>query len=182
MTNKFMEAIEAIKAGTVNEKGEKKAVTFNRNAFEDVVSSLVNTPDYEVETAIKDEEAESGYKVVTTKPVAELRKSLEQFLIDAGVDKAEAAHQTQTAEIKKLNGIYEIFSEALYQYLKAGKKFNFLTKPDFQGSLEFQTIDEAIKEFPNPASETNEKVKKKQGKHTKVKATSKVPSWLSHKI
>lgn len=179
---KFLEAIEAIKAGTVNEKGEKKALTFNREAFEDVVTSLINTPEYEVETASKDAESETGYKVTTTKPVAELRKSLEQFLIDAGVDKAEAAHQAATAEIKKLNGIYEIFSEALYQYLKAGKKFNFVTKTDFQGSLELQENEETVKEYTNMQSPTKDKFKKREGKHSKVKASSKVPQWLAQRI
>ncbi len=177
----FLETVEAIQKDTVTPEGKKKAVTFNKAKFEELTTSLFNTPDYEVQEAVKDETAEKGFKIVTTQPVKEFRKSLEQLLIDAGVDKVEAAHVAQTAQLKNLNGVYEIISEAIYQYIKAGKKFSFITKEDYTGELVMDTVDEFVDERNNPAK-PGETVKNRYEKHTKLKAKSTVPSWLKHRI
>ncbi len=176
-----MEAVEAIKAGTVNAEGKKKAVTFNKQAFDTLVTSLLNDVDYEVETAVADDTQEAGFRIEKSQPVKEFRKSIEQLLIDAGVDKVEAAHQAQTAEIKTINGMHEIVSESIYHYLKAGKKFTFLTKPDFAGEIVTNEVEEGIQSHSNPQDRTA-KIEQSVKQHTKLKSKPSVPDWLKTRL
>lgn len=103
--------------------------------------------------------------------------------MDFGVDKQEAERIRTTYEFTNVDGLYEVCSELIYQYMKADKKFAFMTRPDFIGSLGLKDVGESSKEY-KPIGKNNDgkpfKVKTK--KHSVLDKSSKAPKWLKQKL
>jgi len=177
---KFVEALEEIKKSTVNESGKKKAVTFNKASFDDLFKSYLNSPDYDLEEASADAESETGFKVDAIKSVQKLRGMFKRVLIDYGVDKAEAESVMNDYQFTNVDGVYEAVSEVMYQYLAAGKKFNFITKSDFVGSLTVDTVEAGESNYRDIQKGTDIKIAHKE--HKKLNRKSTVPTWLKSRI
>lgn len=179
MTTKFEEAFNSVVEGTKNADGTLKAKTFKRDDFETMLKGILNTPDYEAVQAKKDGE---GFVNEGTPAVKKVRTSIRKVLIDYGVDKAEADSILDTYEFTAVDGFYELISEVIYKYMEAGKKFNFLTKEDFQGSLLLNNVEAGTTEHRNMQSDTNEKIKVAHKAHKVLVRKSKTPDWLKNRL
>lgn len=166
----FNEVLEQIKEST---KG-KKAKTFSRTDFDTLMKAYINDVSYEG-TVVKVENGEPVEK--TIKPVEAFRGMLEEILIDFGIDKQEAARiKDDSYAIKHVDCMYEFISEIVYKYMEAGKKFDFMPRYDFVGSISLDEKEDSERECTNPR--TKEKIVVKSKKHKELKQKSKCPSWL----
>lgn len=126
---KFNETFETILASTRNEDGTSKAKTFKRDDFDSILRSILNTSDYKAASVKVSKGEVATEEIEVTQAV---RKAFRKVLLDFGVDKAEADTVLTSYEFTNVDGFYELISETIYQYMNAGKKFNFLTKNDFK--------------------------------------------------
>lgn len=163
---------------TVTKKGKTKK-TFSRSDFDKLMKAFLNTYDYKMTIA-----GTKGGELVTSEitPVKEFRDVvITKILTDNGYDKAEAAKIAAEYEFTKVDGLYEIISEVIYQYMNAGKKFDFITKEDFSGSLTIDTVDESINEC-TAIGKPGETFKVKTKKHKKLQRKSSANKWLKTKM
>lgn len=176
----FTEVFNEIKEGlSVSAKG-KPVKTFSRTDFDRLAKAFINTPDYEATTvSLKGGELQEK----SVKPVEGFRGMIQAILRDFGVDKAEAERvMSDSYEIKSVNGLYEFVSELIYVYMDAGKKFDFLPKDDFVGSILLDEIEESVKDYPikkKDGSTVTYNVTKK--KHKVLNKKSKCPQWKKSK-
>lgn len=180
----FDEVFNEIKSNVSVSKSGKVKKTFSRSDFDKLLKAFLN---------------ESGYttKVATTKggelvlneiqPVKEFRdKVITKLLVDAGHDKTEAAKMAAEYEFTKVDGLYEIISEVIYQYMNANKKFDFLPKEDFNGSLTLKSVDAAVGEYSSIRKKGDttppKKFKVETKAHKLLEKKSKAPKWLKKKF
>lgn len=184
MGSSFEQMMEKIKSEVkVTDKGKIKR-TFSRETFEQTVRALANDPSYKVEKA----QWKNG-EVQTTEvyPAAVIRKVVERILRDvAQMDPQEAAAQAEQYEIPAIDGWYDFVSEALYAYLDAGKKFDFIPKRDSNLSLLIEPKEAGMKVSrtianPEKGIEARE-VTNEIGAHKKLVAKTKVPKWLKRSV
>ena len=175
----FDEVFNEIKGNvTVSPKGKKKK-TFSRSDFDRLLTAFLNETGYTIKAA----STKGGELEITDiKPVQMFRdKVITKILTDNGHDKAEAAKIAAEYEFTKVDGLYEIISEVIYQYMAADKKFAFVTKEDFTGSLTLTDVDASEDTYKSPADQSKSfKVKTKA--HKKIKSSSKAPKWLKKKF
>ncbi|MNJ62544.1 hypothetical protein D3C77_583880 [compost metagenome] len=72
--------------------------------------------------------------------------------------------------------MYEFVSELIYQYMNAGKKFDFVPRVDFNGALTLKDVAETTTTHRNVQDGSEIKVNKKA--HKLLDKKSKVPTWL----
>ena len=66
----------------------------------------------------------------------EFRKWCKKLLEKAGVDKKESAMVFDPSfTFDNMDGLYEFFSTAIFEYINAGNRFDFMPREDFKGSL-----------------------------------------------
>lgn len=178
MTKTFTEVFEEIKANVSTSAKGKTVKSFSRSDFDKLAKAYLNTPDYTIEAA-----GLKGGELVTKtiEPVKAFRGMIQRILIEFGVDKQEAATILDSSkEIKNVDGIYELCSELVYQYMNAGKKFDFITREDFAGSLTLKEMGEAISEHTDIRTKEKYKVEKKA--HKLLEKKSKTPKWLKKRV
>lgn len=179
----FDEVYKEISSSVYVTKSGKPKKTFSKTDFDSLAKALLNTPDFK--------STYYGTKAgeVTTKdvyPVKQYRESLKRILVDYGVDSQEAAKFVSDYTFTNVDGLYEFISEILYQYMDAGKKFDFPTREDFKASITIKNVEEsegvysaiAKKDDPNPP----EQFKIKTKKHKVLEKKSKAPTWLKKKF
>lgn len=178
MSKKFKEVYEEIKKDTVKEDGSKKAVTFSRGGFDALLLGMINDAAYEADSVkVKDGEPVTEKIKVTQ----QFREMLRDILVDYGVDKTEANTVLTSYEIKNVKGMYELISEIVYQYMDAGKKFQFMTKYDFNGSLALDEIEAGETEHRDMHNE-GQVIRKKHKKHKVLTRKSKANDWLKERV
>jgi len=178
MAQSFTEVFEEIKSNLTTSKAGKTVKSFNRSQFDKLAKAYLNSTDYTIEVA----GTKGGELVKTTiEPVKAFRGMLKRILIEFGVDKQEAETILDSSkEIKNVDGIYELCSELIYQYMNAGKKFDFITREDFAGSLTLKEIGESISEHKD--IRTGEKFKVSKKAHKVLDKKSKTPKWLKNRV
>lgn len=174
----FTEVFEEIKANVSTSKSGKPVKSFSRSDFDKLAKAYLNSPDYVIEAA-----GTKGGEMVTKQieSVKLFRGMIQRILIDFGVDKQEAATILDASkEIKNVDGIYELCSELVYQYMNAGKKFDFITREDFAGSLTLKEMGETTTEHTDIRTKEKYKISKKP--HKLLDKKSKAPSWLKKRL
>lgn len=173
----FEEVFKEIKESVpVSPKGKVKR-TFSRSDFDKLAKAYLNEYGMSVDVAT----TKNG--VMTTKkvePVVEFRGMIKKILLDFGVDKQEAENIMNNYQFTSVDGVYEICSELIYQYIAANKKFDFLTKEDFKASLTLEEVEESVKGYK--AIDTKEPFQVKTKSHKILKKDSKAPKWLKEKM
>lgn len=163
----FTEVLNEIKEAA---KGSK--VTFSRTDFDRLAKAYINDVDYKAvnySTANGEEEVET---------VKLLRGMIKRVLRDFGVDAQEAERvMSSEYQIKNVDGIYELCSELVYQYVAAGKKFSFMTKPDFEGSILLESVGASTSTSKGVGEGADEFIVEKKA-HKKLKVKSGCPKWL----
>lgn len=180
MAKNFYEVLAEIKAGA-----EASSVkSFSKSDFEKLVRAFVNTPDYECEIV----KTKNGEMVKSTvNPVANFRGMIRTILKDFGVDKAEAEKVMTEYEIRTCD-MYEFVSEIIYKYMEAGKKFDFINKEDFSGSMSLKFVEEEEKEYTEirkkdaDPSVPLKTFKQRKKAHKVLEKKSKCPKWLKERV
>lgn len=177
MAQTFAETFNDIRANISNTKSGAPIRTFSRADFDRLATAFLNEVDYKVDVA----KVKAGELSLTpVHPVQEFRKSLRTILLDFGVDKQDAERiMTADYEITKVDGLYEICSELVYQYA-ALKKFDFLPRETFNGSLTVKEVGESVSTHKHIQTKEEYKVKKKP--HQVLERKSKTPTWLKEKM
>lgn len=180
MTKTFDEVMQNLREGVSKSKSGKPTRTFSRTDFNKLAVAFLNEVEYQGEVAsIKQGELQLG----SIEPVKAFRKLFYRVLTDFGVDKQEAERVlTNEYSFSNADGAYEFISELIFNYLDAGKKFDFIAKADFKGSLVLDEIGESVKEHRNIKDPGAEPFKVKKKKHRVVKAKSTAPDWLKSRV
>jgi hypothetical protein len=183
MSKTFKEVFDEISSNITMSKKGKPVKSFSRADFDKLAKAFLNDTGYKTEVAgLKG--GELTLKEVM--PVAEFRNMLKVILKDFGVDNAAAAPIIDKYEIRNVDGFYEVCSELIYQYMVAGKKFDFMTKSDFKGSMSIDDVGESVSKYKKIKKKGEEglpdefiTVSKKA--HKILNKKSKCPSWKKSK-
>lgn len=176
MAKTFQEVFDEIKNNISTSKKGKPIKTFSRSDFDALAKAFLNEIDYKAEVAGTKEG-----KIVTNDvfPVKEFRSMLATILKDFGVDAAERERILTNYEIRNVNGLYEVCSELIYKYMEAGKKFDFMPKTDFQGSLTVKDVPKTTGTYRDIT--TKEEISITREAHKILERKSKCPSHLKKK-
>ena len=162
------------------EAGEKKR-NHSKSDFNKFAKALVNDSDF---TSYKVKGVDEDGKPVKEeiKPVENFRKDVKKVLLDFGVDKQEAEKIMTDYKFKSCDSAYEMTSELLYQYIDTGKKFGFMPKEDFNGSIFIDDVeaDDDWQEYRIP-SKPGEVTHSKRKAHKVLNRKSTCPNWLKEK-
>lgn len=117
----------------IQKKGESPN-RFSKKSFNDVMKAMANDPDYTAKVAVvKDKKLDHTEDV---EPAKEFRKFLKRVVEKAGIDKKESEMVMDPAfEIDNVDGLYDFFTAAQYEYMAAGNTFNFPNRERFKGSI-----------------------------------------------
>lgn len=177
----FTEVFEEIRSGVgTTPKGNVKKI-FSKTDFNKLAIAFLNESDYKVNVA-----KVKGDELVISEifPVQEFRKMIKKILIQFGVDKVEAEKVMNEYTFTNVDGFYEVCSELIYKYMEAGKKFDFLSKEDFQGSIVLNHVPETEGTFrtikKKDDSDPIETFKQRTEAHYVIKSKSKAPKWKKH--
>lgn len=175
---------EALKTmqGKMKENGEVVVNRFNKKNFNTLMVALANDLEFTTKIAkVKKDECELEDVMVTKG----FRQWCKKLVEKAGVDKSESERiLTDDFIIDNMDGLYDFFAEAMYQYMLAGNRFDLPNKEDFKGGVYLKDIPESVKvaDHKNPLDNsflgTFETTKKR---HKELRAKSSCPTYLSSK-
>ena len=174
----FKEVFDELKASQNMSKNGKVIKTFSKTDFDRLIKAFLNDNDYTTQMYSK----KDGEGV--TKDVAVIQQLREGFikpiLTLAGVDKQEASTMAKEIQISSVDGLYEFISEAIYVYMSAGKKFEFMRKEDFTGSTTLADLLEVEKMYRVVGTGNEVKIRKEA--HKKLIGQSKCPDNKKKKV
>ena len=186
--SKIMTVEEALASMKAKEGKNGKPVInrFNKKNFNMLMTAMANDPDFTTKVVkVKGGEIDSFEDVMVTKGFREFCKKIVE---KAGVDKKESnIVLTSDFEFSQsdLNGLYEFFASAVYQYMSAGNQFDFLPTEDFKGSVSLKRVDEVTKtaEAFSPKDRSSLGVYKTTKKaHNELAVKSSCPSFLKSRV
>lgn len=155
---------------------------FSKKAFDEMMLRILNDIDYTSEI-VKVRHGEIYHDDV--KVTKKFRKFCRKLLEQVGMDKSESSIvESEGFKFESVDGLYEFFCEALYQYMLEDNIFGLPAKEDFKGSLYLVDVPETEKEFDAIDPRTKKPLgtyKRKNKKHKKLKAQSTTPDWLTEK-
>lgn len=169
----YLELVNEVKEEIAN--GGKRS--FSRELFNELTAAYLNDVENNKTTIAKTKNGELVEEEINV-PL-DFRKMVMKILLDFGVDKQEAERiLTNDYQFRDVSAIYEVASETILNYANTGKKFNFITKPDFQCSLLIDDYEEEVKMTKRPGADDSEAREVLYKKHKKAKVTSTCPDWL----
>ena len=127
-------------AGKPNKKGKVVPNRFNKKTFSKLMKVMANDPDFTTEVVdVKNGEANANTIMVSKKFREWCQKLVEKF----GVDKKDSEIiLSKDFQFGNMDGLYEFFATALYEYISAGNYFEFIPKSDFKGKVYIKDIPE----------------------------------------
>lgn len=127
---------EVMKEITVqpNANGKLVFAKFSKDKFNALMRAMFNDPNFTTQKAIvKSGELAEVEEIAVTKG---FRKFIKHVLEKYGVDEAESNKVlTEDFTVDNVDGLYEFFATALYEYIDSGNKFDLIPKSDFKGSI-----------------------------------------------
>lgn len=179
----FDEVFNEIKSSVSVTKSGKIKKTFSYTDFNRLLKAFLNDPEYTTKVA-STKDGEVVYKEV--KPVEQFRGMIKRVLVDFGVDKQEAENISTSYQFTNVDGLYEVMSEIIYQYMLADKKFDFMTKERFAGSLTVKSVDKAVGTYRSIRKKGDktppEEFQVETDQHFVLEKKSKAPKWLKKKF
>ena len=179
------EAIASMKAKE-GKNGKPTINRFNKKNFTTLMTAMANDPNFSAKVVkVKNKELESVENVMVSQGFRDFCKKVVE---KAGVDKKESgivyspSFEFNTSD---LNGLYEFFADAVYEYMAAGNQFDFLPTEDFKASISLKDVAEVTKtsEAFSPKDRSSlgfYKTTKKAHKELTVK--SNCPSFLKNRV
>ena len=183
-----MSVEEAIASMSAKEGKNGKSVVnrFNKKNFTTLMTAMANDPTFTAKVVkVKSKELDSVEEVMVSQGFREFCKKVVE---KAGVDKKESAVVLTPAfefSPSDLNGLYEFFADAVYEYMAAGNQFDFLPTEDFKGSISLKDVPEVTKtsEAFSPKDRSSLGVYQTTKKaHKELSAKSNCPSFLKSRI
>lgn len=117
-----------------NANGKKTLAKFSKDKFNALMRAMFNDANFTTQKAI----VKSG-ELVEVEEIAVtngFRKFIKHTLEKYGVDSAESNKVlTEDFTVDNVDGLYEFFATALYEYINSGNKFDLIPKHDFKGSV-----------------------------------------------
>ena len=160
--------------------GGRVVSTFSRKGYSEMLRATLNDVDYESKKCTAVLGADGKFKVVTetSKPVKDFREKVLFNIFSETMDKEDAKEKCKTYKFTQadVDTMYPIISDSIYNYMETGKRFTFIPKEDFVGSI-------YIKENPETVvANSLTKTKTKKGAFKSLGKKSGTPSWLKTKI
>lgn len=154
---------------------------FNKRNFTALMTAMANDPNFTIKVAkTKKGELENLEDIMVSQ---EFRKFCQKVAEKSGVDKNESAHILTDFMFSQsdLNGLYEFFAAAVYKYIEAGNRFEFLPTEDFVGSIALKDVPESVtvKEAFSPKDRSSlGKYETTKKAHKELIAKSSCPKFL----
>lgn len=180
----FLEAKKELADSVKVSKKGTKICSFSRSDFESLAQAWLNDVNY----TMTDVDFVDGKLVTNSHEVVRnfRNKFIKPILVDFGVPKEDAERFVEEYKFKlsQTQPLYDFVADILYQYMDAGKKFNFHTKEDFIGSIRMADVAEEVKETELRDMKDRSKVlgkkKEKRDAHKVIKAKKQCPEWKKH--
>lgn len=164
------------------EKKGKSPNRFNKRSFTQLMTCMANDPGFTAKVVkIKGGEIAEVQSIMVSKGFREFCKKM---LEKSGVDKEESGRiLSKEFEFTQadMNGLYEFFATAIYEYMAAGNYFEFLPTEDFKGSISIKDVpkSEKVAEAFSPKDRKSlGKFKTTKKKHKELVAKSSCPAFL----
>ena len=136
MAKKVLTVAEVLEEISAKPKKDGKVVInkFNKKKFEALMRAIINDSEYTTKCAVT-----KGGELIEVVDIAVskgFRNFIKKIIESAGVDKAESERVlAKEFTVDSVDGLYEFFTTALYEYINAGNKFELMPKEDFKGSI-----------------------------------------------
>lgn len=154
----------------------------SKSDLTNLTHTLLNTPEQELTTYIKDTEP------VVTKPVERYRESLKPVVKQFGVDNAEL-DKIQDVKFSKdhAEAVVDLAQMIVKDYTGTGRKLIFPINSKEESQMEISQVEKAAKEeetkklvetVPGKYEQVPTGKRKKTKKHKEMKVSNKVPAWL----
>ena len=168
----------------VKENGKTSHNRFSKKAFNELLTAMVNDPDFTTDFAVS---AKGELKSVEELRVTEgFRKWLQKVVEIAGIDKAESAVVlSKDFVIPNMDGLYELFTTAMYEYMKNGSRFDMIPKKDFKASFAMNKKGAKTKTgtLLNPSTgEVLGTYSTDMAEHWEASVKSSCPNWMKKRM
>lgn len=183
MNEKTKQYVQEITAET-KDNGDFAYRRFNKKAFNGLVTAIINDPSYTMPVA----KVKNGEMVdVEAVPVSlNFRKYLKGQVEAMGVDKAESSKiLTDDYQVKNADGLYELMSASMIEYMNAGNAFDFPTTPDMKATLKVKptkgSTSKPTESFHPQTRESLGMYITTKKDHKVMKVSSSCPKFLKNK-
>ncbi len=168
----------------VKDNGKTNHNRFSKKAFNELLTAMVNDPDFTTDFAVS---AKGELKSVEELRVTEgFRKWLQKVVEIAGIDKAESAVVlSKDFVIPNMDGLYELFTTAMYEYMKNGSRFDMIPKKDFKASFAMNKKGAKTKTgtLLNPSTgEVLGTYSTDMAEHWEASVKSSCPNWMKKRM
>lgn len=168
----------------VKDNGKTNHNRFSKRAFNELLTAMVNDPDFTTDFAVS---AKGELKSVEELRVTEgFRKWLQKVVEIAGIDKAESAVVlSKDFVIPNMDGLYELFTTAMYEYMKNGSRFDMIPKRDFKASFAMNKKGAKTKTgtLLNPSTgEVLGTYSTDMAEHWEASVKSSCPNWMKKRM
>lgn len=161
----------------INKKGGYNR--FNKKNYELLMVALLNDSNFTSKVA----KYRKGELVVDEiLPTKKFRLWCKKLLESTGMDKKDAEIVlSDDFKIDSVEGIYDFFMAAMYEYMKDGNHFDFPSKEDFQGSIYLKKVKASKKKNKQYNPKNRELIGTyiiEKEDYTELCAKSSCPSYL----
>lgn len=169
----------------VKENGKRNLARFSQKSFNDLMRAMLNDTDFTTKVALTSKgELKSVEEIKVTEG---FRKFLQKVLEKAGIDKNESAIVlTKDFTFDNVDGLYEFFATAMYEYMCEGAhRFDLLPKEDFKASIGMKYVDAKTKKgtLLNPSTgETLGTYQTDMKPHWEATVKSGCPNWMKTRL
>lgn len=168
----------------VKDNGKTNHNRFSKKAFNELLTAMVNDPEFTTDFAVS---AKGELKSVEEIRVTEgFRKWLQKVVEIAGIDKAESAVVlSKDFVIPNMDGLYELFTTAMYEYMKNGSRFDMIPKKDFKASFAMNKKAPKTKTgtLLNPSTgEVLGTYSTDMAEHWEASVKSSCPNWMKKRM
>lgn len=179
MSKTVAEVLQEI-SPAVKEDGTRPKGRFSKKNFNTLMKAMLNDPEFTVKVAdIKKGEVANVEEIMVTK---NFRKWVQRTLEEAGFDRSESVRVLDKEfSFPNVDGLYEFFAAALYEYINAGNQFDLLTTDDFRGSVYLKEVPETVTTKSAKNVQTGEDLgvfETTKKKHRELAVKSGCPDWL----
>lgn len=184
MAKKYLTVEEALDQmrGRKSSTGKVVVNRFNKKKFNLLMQAIANDPNFKERVTIAHGTELDHEDIMVSKG---FRKWCKHLLESAGMDAMESdVVMSDGFKFDNMDGLYEFFASALYQYMAAGNQFGLLGKDDLYGGIEIREVEKNVRTGTARSPKTGEilgQYETTQKKHREVKSKTKCPAWLTSK-
>lgn len=136
--------VDEFKPKKKKKNGELVYNRFSKKNFAKLMKDLANDPEFVEKVAVTKNGAFDHLEDVAVSKG--FRTWCKKLLEQVGVDSAESnVVLDESFQFKSMDGLYEFFSAALYEYMNAGNKFDLMPAKDFKATLSIKKNGKMVK-------------------------------------